>query len=156
MISVSKLKYKRNTGNRRLLSRIYTFFFIFIYLWQVRSVDAKEALRLQKENNFVILDVRPVAEYKEVSPGHKNYLLNLIFLSEKPKLNCSMTKTSETQTNPIYFGVLGSSSRGNQCTNIQAYKRVDSVGHSSTSRVRVLRNLCRNGRESRVPGKYGS
>lgn len=34
---------------------------------QVRSVDAKEALRLQKENNFVILDVRPEAEFKEVS-----------------------------------------------------------------------------------------
>jgi len=30
-------------------------------------VDAKEALRLQKENNFVILDVRPEAEFKEVS-----------------------------------------------------------------------------------------
>ena len=27
----------------------------------------KEALRLQKENNFVILDVRPEAKYKEVS-----------------------------------------------------------------------------------------
>ena len=26
----------------------------------------KEALRLQKENNFVILDVRPEAEFKEV------------------------------------------------------------------------------------------
>ncbi|GMN44347.1 hypothetical protein TIFTF001_013551 [Ficus carica] len=35
---------------------------------QVRSVDAKEALRLQKENNFVILDVRPVAEFKEAHP----------------------------------------------------------------------------------------
>lgn len=34
---------------------------------QVRSVDVKEALRLQKENNFVILDVRPEAEFKEVS-----------------------------------------------------------------------------------------
>lgn len=30
-------------------------------------MDVKEALRLQKENNFVILDVRPEAEYKEVS-----------------------------------------------------------------------------------------
>lgn len=37
------------------------------YLLQVRSVEAKEALRLQKENNFVILDVRPEAEFKEVS-----------------------------------------------------------------------------------------
>ncbi|KAL9312834.1 hypothetical protein ACSQ67_018286 [Phaseolus vulgaris] len=35
---------------------------------QVRSVDAKEALRLQKENNFVILDVRPEAEFKEAHP----------------------------------------------------------------------------------------
>lgn len=34
---------------------------------QVRSVDVNEALRLQKENNFVILDVRPEAEFKEVS-----------------------------------------------------------------------------------------
>jgi len=30
-------------------------------------VDVKEALRLQKENNFVISDVRPEAEYKDVS-----------------------------------------------------------------------------------------
>jgi rhodanese-related sulfurtransferase len=29
-------------------------------------VDVKEALRLQKENKFVILDVRPEAEFKEV------------------------------------------------------------------------------------------
>ncbi|KAL6123041.1 hypothetical protein ACLB2K_075564 [Fragaria x ananassa] len=35
---------------------------------KVRSVDAKEALRLQKENNFVILDVRPVKEFKEAHP----------------------------------------------------------------------------------------
>ena len=38
----------------------------YISILQVRSVDVKEALRLQKENNFVILDVRPVAEFKEV------------------------------------------------------------------------------------------
>lgn len=30
-------------------------------------MDVKEALRLQNENNFVILDVRPEAEYKQVS-----------------------------------------------------------------------------------------
>lgn len=30
-------------------------------------MDVKEALRLQKENNFVISDVRPEAEYKDVS-----------------------------------------------------------------------------------------
>ncbi|KAM0934637.1 putative Rhodanese-like domain-containing protein [Dioscorea sansibarensis] len=35
---------------------------------RVRSVEVKEALRLQKENNFVILDVRPEAEYKESHP----------------------------------------------------------------------------------------
>ncbi|CAO2838572.1 unnamed protein product [Amaranthus hypochondriacus] len=35
---------------------------------QVRSVDPKEALRLQKENNFVILDVRPEAEFKGGHP----------------------------------------------------------------------------------------
>lgn len=35
---------------------------------KVRSVEAKEALRLQKENNFVILDVRPEAEFKEAHP----------------------------------------------------------------------------------------
>ncbi|XP_062194004.1 rhodanese-like domain-containing protein 14, chloroplastic isoform X2 [Phragmites australis] len=35
---------------------------------QVRSVDVKEALRLQKENSFVILDVRPEAEFKEAHP----------------------------------------------------------------------------------------
>ncbi|XP_062147968.1 rhodanese-like domain-containing protein 14, chloroplastic [Alnus glutinosa] len=40
------------------------------YLLQkkVRSVDVKEALRLQKENNFVILDVRPEADFKEAHP----------------------------------------------------------------------------------------
>nr|ACU24089.1 unknown [Glycine max] len=35
---------------------------------RVRSVDAKEAFCLQKENNFVILDVRPEAEFKEAHP----------------------------------------------------------------------------------------
>lgn len=35
---------------------------------KVRSVDPKEALRLQKENNFVILDVRPEADFKEAHP----------------------------------------------------------------------------------------
>ncbi|KAL3653678.1 hypothetical protein CASFOL_003359 [Castilleja foliolosa] len=35
---------------------------------KVRSVDVKEALRLQNENNFVILDVRPEAEFKEAHP----------------------------------------------------------------------------------------
>ncbi|CAH1430187.1 unnamed protein product [Lactuca virosa] len=35
---------------------------------RVRSVDVKEALRLQQENSFVILDVRPVAEFKEGHP----------------------------------------------------------------------------------------
>ncbi|KAF8379963.1 hypothetical protein HHK36_027429 [Tetracentron sinense] len=35
---------------------------------RVRSVDVKEALRLQNENNFVILDVRPEAEFKETHP----------------------------------------------------------------------------------------
>ncbi|GAY67843.1 hypothetical protein CUMW_259670 [Citrus unshiu] len=35
---------------------------------RVRSVEVKEALRLQKENNFVILDVRPEAEFKEAHP----------------------------------------------------------------------------------------
>ncbi|KAG2239859.1 hypothetical protein Bca4012_022943 [Brassica carinata] len=35
---------------------------------RVRGVDVKEAQRLQKENNFVILDVRPEAEYKEGHP----------------------------------------------------------------------------------------
>ncbi|KAG6753614.1 hypothetical protein POTOM_041596 [Populus tomentosa] len=36
---------------------------------KVRSVDVKEALRLQKENKFVILDVRPEAEFKEAHPS---------------------------------------------------------------------------------------
>ncbi|KAF3793218.1 Rhodanese-like domain-containing protein 14 [Nymphaea thermarum] len=35
---------------------------------KVRSVEVKEALRLQKENGFVILDVRPEAEFKEAHP----------------------------------------------------------------------------------------
>ncbi|KAL8167409.1 hypothetical protein V2J09_008908 [Rumex salicifolius] len=41
---------------------------------RVRGVDPKEALRLQNENNFVILDVRPVAEFKE---GHPPGALNV-------------------------------------------------------------------------------
>ncbi|CAK7324242.1 unnamed protein product [Dovyalis caffra] len=40
----------------------------FLQQKKVRSVDVKEALRLQKENNFVILDVRPEAEFKEAHP----------------------------------------------------------------------------------------
>ncbi|XP_017243962.1 rhodanese-like domain-containing protein 14, chloroplastic [Daucus carota subsp. sativus] len=35
---------------------------------RVRSVDVKEAFRLQNENNFVILDVRPEAEFREAHP----------------------------------------------------------------------------------------
>ncbi|XP_074291755.1 rhodanese-like domain-containing protein 14, chloroplastic isoform X2 [Silene latifolia] len=35
---------------------------------KVKTVDVKEALRLQNENNFVILDVRPEAEFKEGHP----------------------------------------------------------------------------------------
>ncbi|XAR52171.1 hypothetical protein NMG60_11020101 [Bertholletia excelsa] len=35
---------------------------------RVRSVEVKEALRLQNENNFVLLDVRPEAEFKEAHP----------------------------------------------------------------------------------------
>ncbi|CAN1228071.1 Rhodanese-like domain-containing protein 14, chloroplastic [Linum grandiflorum] len=35
---------------------------------KVRSVEVNEALRLQKENKFVILDVRPEAEFKEAHP----------------------------------------------------------------------------------------
>ncbi|XP_030549172.1 rhodanese-like domain-containing protein 14, chloroplastic [Rhodamnia argentea] len=40
----------------------------FLLQKRVRSVDVKEALRLQQENKFVILDVRPEAEYKEAHP----------------------------------------------------------------------------------------
>ncbi|KAL0321582.1 UNVERIFIED_CONTAM: Rhodanese-like domain-containing protein 14, chloroplastic [Sesamum calycinum] len=36
---------------------------------KVRSVDVKEALRLQTENKFFILDVRPEAEFKEAHPA---------------------------------------------------------------------------------------
>ncbi|XP_027332295.1 rhodanese-like domain-containing protein 14, chloroplastic isoform X2 [Abrus precatorius] len=35
---------------------------------RVRSVEVKEALRLMNENNFVLLDVRPEAEFKEAHP----------------------------------------------------------------------------------------
>ncbi|CAI0544661.1 unnamed protein product [Linum tenue] len=41
---------------------------------KVRSVEVKEALRLQKENNFVILDVRPEAEFKK---GHAPGAINV-------------------------------------------------------------------------------
>lgn len=47
--------------------RVSKYLKIYDILFQVKSVEAKEALRLQKENNFVILDVRPEAEFKEVS-----------------------------------------------------------------------------------------
>ncbi|XP_068650705.1 rhodanese-like domain-containing protein 14, chloroplastic [Aristolochia californica] len=40
----------------------------FLLQKRVRSVDVKEAWRLQQENNFVILDVRPEAEFKEAHP----------------------------------------------------------------------------------------
>ncbi|XP_021763678.1 rhodanese-like domain-containing protein 14, chloroplastic [Chenopodium quinoa] len=41
---------------------------------KVRSVDVKEALRLQKENKFVMLDVRPEAEFKQ---GHPPEAINV-------------------------------------------------------------------------------
>ncbi|XP_049931723.1 rhodanese-like domain-containing protein 14, chloroplastic [Nymphaea colorata] len=40
----------------------------FLLKKKVRSVEVKEALRLQQENGFVILDVRPEAEFKEGHP----------------------------------------------------------------------------------------
>ena len=49
-------------SSRHLHQRCFSCLFL-----QVRSVDVKEALRLQNENNFVILDVRPEAEFKQVS-----------------------------------------------------------------------------------------
>jgi len=48
-------------------------------------VEPKEALRLQKENNFVILDVRPEAEFKEVS----EQVLEALFSSSS--LSCAST-----------------------------------------------------------------
>ncbi|RZC73837.1 hypothetical protein C5167_049313 [Papaver somniferum] len=40
---------------------------------RVRSVDVKEAFRLTNENNYVLLDVRPEAEFKEAhAPGAVN------------------------------------------------------------------------------------
>ena len=41
----------------------------------------KEALRLQKENNFVILDVRPEAEYKEVSSSTLSDMMISLYLT---------------------------------------------------------------------------
>lgn len=40
----------------------------FLLRNQVRSVNAKEAYRLQKEDEFVILDVRPEGDFKEIHP----------------------------------------------------------------------------------------
>jgi len=48
-------------------------------------VEPKEALRLQKENNFVILDVRPEAEYREVS---EQVLEALLSSSNVPVHSC--------------------------------------------------------------------
>jgi hypothetical protein len=53
-----------------MLSSLHLYWRWCCLFLQVRSVDVKEALRLQKENNFVILDVRPEAEFKEVSCSH--------------------------------------------------------------------------------------
>uniref|UniRef100_A0A453LDU6 Rhodanese domain-containing protein n=1 Tax=Aegilops tauschii subsp. strangulata TaxID=200361 RepID=A0A453LDU6_AEGTS len=50
-------------SSRHLHQRCFSCLFL-----QVRSVDVKEALRLQNENNFVILDVRPEAEFKQAHP----------------------------------------------------------------------------------------
>eukprot|EP00250_Pteridium_aquilinum_P012558 c2079_g1_i1 orf=286-987(-) len=40
----------------------------FLLKNQVRSVNAKEAYRLVKEDDFVILDVRPEGDFKEIHP----------------------------------------------------------------------------------------
>lgn len=45
-------------------------------------MDVKEALRLQKENNFVILDVRPEAEFKEVSVLSLSLYTHIYILSQ--------------------------------------------------------------------------
>ena len=55
-------------------------------------MDAKEAFRLQKENNFVILDVRPEAEFKEVSLDTHVYLT---YSNSKP-----VAMVSEVTHNP--------------------------------------------------------
>ncbi|KAH0899994.1 LOW QUALITY PROTEIN: hypothetical protein HID58_049562, partial [Brassica napus] len=44
----------------------------FLLEKRVKGVDVKEALRLQKENNFLILDVRPEAKLKGHPPGAIN------------------------------------------------------------------------------------
>ncbi|KAJ6887791.1 rhodanese-like domain-containing protein 14 [Populus alba x Populus x berolinensis] len=49
--------------------RVFSVFILNLDSEWVRSVDVKEALRLQKENKFVILDVRPEAEFKEAHPS---------------------------------------------------------------------------------------
>lgn len=46
-------------------------------------MDAKEALRLQQENNFVILDVRPEADFKEVSLYFTSKFTTLITLQDQ-------------------------------------------------------------------------
>lgn len=53
-------------------------------------MDVKEALRLQKENNFVILDVRPEAEYKAVSSNllSLNVMIPGIFMENSLWVRC--------------------------------------------------------------------
>lgn len=83
-------------------------------------MDVKEALRLQKENNFVILDVRPEAEFKEViyfifSPKFNIIkIVFYIFISLKARI-CIL--------------YVGSPPRCYQRANIQAYKGVDGMGY---------------------------
>ena len=79
-------------------------------------MDVKEALRLQQENNFVILDVRPEAEFKEVTCFifiQDHYLSNIYYITKR--------------RNRILD--IGSPPRCCQRANIQAYKGVDGMGH---------------------------
>ncbi|KAL8550984.1 hypothetical protein ACS0TY_000168 [Phlomoides rotata] len=61
---------------------------------KVRSVEPKEALRLQKENNFVILDVRPEAEFKEVSDNKMQTLTHFRGLKTDAESSSSVPHSS--------------------------------------------------------------
>lgn len=56
-----RLKVVRFPQDHLKISQLPTWLVV-----QMRSVSAKEALRLQKEQGYVILDVRPEAEFEEV------------------------------------------------------------------------------------------
>lgn len=73
---------------------------------QVRSVEPKEALRLQNENNFVILDVRPEAEFKEVNDNKIQTLTHFRGLKTDAESSSSVAHSSMVSSCRLILQVL--------------------------------------------------